>query len=203
MAPPPQGIRCNFCPTDWPTQESLKHHTKTTHPECPTCNKTFKSVRDYINHTPCQRTERSRAPPPEVFKCEKCEAKFHTALALMEHDQQKHQRTPSSPQACLCCPAQVEEQAYMDHIRQHTKLYQWNLKGLTCPKCPEASLESIAETLEHMIASHREAFPGFTSAVRAEKEARRDLNEDKALVRAVRKAMGAEDDFKCDFENCR
>ena len=88
-------------------------------------------------------------------------------------------------------------------LAQLTKLYQWNLKGLTCPKCPEASLESIAETLEHMIASHREAFPGFTSAVRAEKEARRDLNEDKALVRAVRKAMGAEDDFKCDFENCR
>ena len=200
----PNNIGCPLCPTTWPTKESLEQHNRTSHPKCNTCGRLFKTLGDYLTHNPCggdRKQQRNRSP--EIYCCEKCGSTFNTALELMEHDQRTHQRTPQSPQACVSCTARVEEQAYMDHIKQHTKLYQWNLKGLTCPKCPGASLESIAEALQHVLVAHRESFSGFTAAVQAEKIASDHLTEDQALVRAVRKAMGAEDDFKCGYENCR
>ena len=202
----PNNVGCPHCHTTWPTKEGLEQHKKTSHPRCDTCGRRFKTLIDYLQHSPCgaeQGQREQRNTSPELYKCDKCGDTFDTALELMDHDQRTHQRTPNSPQACVSCTAQVEEQAYMDHIKQHTKLYQWNLKGLTCPKCPGASLESIAEALQHMLVAHRESFPGFTAAVQAEKTTADHLTEDQALVRAVRKAMGAEDDFKCGYENCR
>ena len=202
-SPIPRGIKCQTCQTTWPTTGKLQQHIRTTHPHCNKCLKSFKTLSEFLKHNPCRGKEHKPSRSPEPYNCDKCGEPFDTAEALVDHDLRNHQRTPSSPLACISCKTHVEEQAFMEHIRQHTKLYQWNLKGLTCPKCPEASLESIAEALEHMINTHKEAFPGFMAAVEAEKSEAGHLTKDQALVRAVRKAMGAEDDFKCSYENCR
>ena len=201
--PTPKGHTCPTCPTRWSTEKELDQHIRTTHPRCDHCSRSFKTLIEFLKHNPCKMAQRKTISSPELYGCEKCGTPFASAAALLDHDQSHHQRTPRSPLACISCKAQVEEQMFMEHTRQHTKLYRWNLKGLTCPKCPGVSLESIAEALEHMMNTHKEAFPGFTSAVEAEKPAGRHLTEDQALVRAVRKAMGAEDDFKCSYENCR
>ena len=203
--PSPRKFQCPTCPkgTDFPTREELDKHIRTTHPQCDICSRSFTTLMEFLRHNPCKGKDRRETDSPELFGCEKCGKTYSTAAALLDHDQRSHQRTPNSPLACVSCGAKIEEQMFMEHTKQHVELYRWNLKGLTCPKCPGASLESVAEALEHMINTHKEAFPGFTAAVMAERQAGRHLPKDQALVRAVRKAMGAEDDFKCNYENCR
>lgn len=200
------GYKCGICGVAGLSKPELEKHSKSAHPQCSRCKKAFPTQLAFLKHKPCPHKEEEKADGEEDtynYRCVKCGAAFLTAVGLLDHDRRNHQRTNKSPLTCIDCGATIEEQDYMNHVRSHSRLYRWELRGLTCPTCPGVALGSIAETVEHVSSAHKEAFPGFLTSVEQEKKKNHKLSADQALVRAVRLAMGSEDEFKCLYEHCR
>ena len=199
MQPP----RCGFCGVEFTSSKEFNNHLPCPPgTRCKICGVQFTSVKEFDNHLPCPPKRKQVNFEREQFNCEKCNARFHDAPSLLNHDMQNHQNTDKSPLICVECEAPVEDGAYMTHIRNHVHLYKWNLKGQTCPKCPGTKLGSVAEALEHVRDRHKEHFTNFLMSVEEGKKQNNSLPKERALIQAIRQTMGAEDELKCPYEGC-
>ena len=169
--------------------------------KCGFCGSHFGTTREFMTHLPCPGRKQVFFTEA-AYRCEECKERFNDPVSLLNHDQTHHQKTDKSPLVCVECGIPVEDGTYMLHVRQHAHLYRWNLKGQTCPKCPGTALGSVAEALEHVKDRHKEYFPNFLMSVEEGKKQNNTMPKDRALIQAVRQAMGAEDELKCPYEGC-
>ena len=226
-------FQCPVCPRLFTTTEELIRHMErehasrkstTKHPQtkdnplnCPirNCDEILMgnaSLEQHLQdkHKMSQaekKTKTYRSEDIELFRCPTCKEVYYSSIELWTHNNEHHSNSerslPKERQKCPACDKVIEHPNWVEHIKKHTDLFQWNLKGVACGKCASPPMGSVAGMLIHYYEAHRPDFQTTMKTLEIEIDRLHggNVRRNDAIIMALKKIHG-EETHSCNYEDC-